>query len=477
MARESQGLQVLLIVFVMLTVVLGVTTYLYVKRADETTHAATAAKADQKKAEEATADKQKECDLLKQLIGMPERTIEEIKKQHDDDMATYGNARRPAADGTPSDTPLFDSNNLHYQRLLAGMFKTIEDRSAELVQSRATLADLQARFKTREDQKDEAMKRVSGDYKSMEDKIKQIGTDFVAVNTGTSAEVKVMVEKVTKVSTEAAEAQKEAEKEKKNARDVVAQKEKEIQDVIKAHPAAGEGGGTETPQGEITWVSDAQKMVWINRGQADGLPRQTKFTVYSADSSVGAKAVKKGQIEVMRIEGAHTAQCRILEDKLADPIMAGDKVFTYGWSPGQQDHFALAGVMNLDGDGRNQLNIVRGLITQNGGVIDCQLDEQGHKVGLVTPSTRFAVIGDPPEKNASPEFIKNNGEILRDVDRYQLRKLTLADFKQRMNYQKTSSVEHFGGASTSDVGRAASALKSNKAAASKAAPSEPKSDE
>jgi hypothetical protein len=87
------------------------------------------------------------------------------------------------------------------------------------------------------------------------------------------------------------------------------------------------------------------------------------------------------------------------------------------------------------------------------------------------------VIGDAPEKNASPEFIKNHGEILRDTERYQLRKLTLADFKQRMNYQKTSSVEHFGGASTSDVGRAASALKTNKAAPSKAAPSEPKSDE
>ena len=39
MARESQGLQVLLIVFVMLTVVLGVTTYLYCKRADEATKA------------------------------------------------------------------------------------------------------------------------------------------------------------------------------------------------------------------------------------------------------------------------------------------------------------------------------------------------------------------------------------------------------------------------------------------------------
>jgi len=112
---------------------------------------------------------------------MPERGVEEIKKQHDDDMATYGNARRPAAEGAASDTPLFDSANLHYQRLVAGMFKTIEDRSAELVQSRATLADLQARFKTREQEKENAIARFSGDYKTMEDKIKQIGTEFVAV--------------------------------------------------------------------------------------------------------------------------------------------------------------------------------------------------------------------------------------------------------------------------------------------------------
>ena len=51
MARESQGLQVLLIVFVMLTVVLGVTTYLYSKRADEATKAAAAAAASEKQAE------------------------------------------------------------------------------------------------------------------------------------------------------------------------------------------------------------------------------------------------------------------------------------------------------------------------------------------------------------------------------------------------------------------------------------------
>ncbi len=224
----------------------------------------------------------------------------------------------------------------------------------------------------------------------------------------------------------------------------------------------------DVPSGEITWVSLSNKMVWINRGRADALQRQTKFTVYSAESTNVAKAVKKGMVEVVSIDGDHSARARILEDKLADPILAGDKVFTPLWSPGQQNHFALTGIMNLDGDGRNQLNVVRGLIVQNGGEVDAWLDEQGHKQGRITADTRFVVIGDAPEKS-SPEFVKNHGDILRDAEHYQVHTMTLADFKQQMNYQKSSSVEHFAGSAlTTDVSQAALATKAGKAA--KAAP-------
>ena len=234
--------------------------------------------------------------------------------------------------------------------------------------------------------------------------------------------------------------------------------------------------GNGRPSGEITWVSLPNKMVWINRGRADALQRQTKFTVYSADSTDAAKAVKKGTVEVTRIEGDHMAQARILDDKLADPIMAGDKVFTPLWSPGQQNHFALTGIMNLDGDGRNQLSAVRGMINENGGAVDCELDEQGHKQGQITANTRYLVVGDAPDKS-SPEFMKNHDEILRDAERYQVRKMTLSDFKQQMNYQKSSSVEHFGGSATAgEISRAASAAKAGKAAP-KAAPTAPKSEE
>ena len=148
------------------------------------------------------------------------------------------------------------------------------------------------------------------------------------------------------------------------------------------------------------------------------------------------------------------AQARILDDKLADPIMAGDKVFTPLWSPGQQNHFALTGIMNLDGDGRNQLNVVRRLIDQNGGEVDCWLDERGHKQGQVTSNTRFIVKGDAPDKG-STETIKNHGDILRDAEHYQVHTITLPDFKQQMGYQKSSSVEHFGTSAPSvDAGKA-----------------------
>jgi len=472
MARESQGvLQVLVIIFVMLTVVLGVTTYLYNKRADEATKAVAAAVANEKQAQEKTAEKQKECDLLKTLIGFPERSPEEIKKQFDEDMLTYGNEKKLEAetDKPAAAKPLFDASTLFYSRLLAGMNKVIQDRSDELIRSRALVADLQTRFKNREAIKDEAIAALSSGYGKLDTQIKGIAETYSASTQTTAAESARNVKQVAGIKQESAVAIAKAADVEKAAKEAVQKNDTVVKALIEQRNKVEREEIDVPSSGEIVWVSLPNKMVWINRGRADALQRQTKFSVYSAESNNAAKAVKKGSVEVTRIEGDHSAQCRILDDKLADPIMAGDKVFTPLWSPGQQNHFALTGIMNLDGDGRNQLRIVRGLINENGGAVDCELDEQGHKRGQITANTRFIVIGDPPDKS-TPEVIKSHGEILRDAEHYQVRKMTLSDFKQQMGYQKSSSVEHFGngGSTSSGVGRASSAPKAG--SAPKAAP-------
>ncbi len=66
------------------------------------------------------------------------------------------------------------------------------------------------------------------------------------------------------------------------------------------------------PCGEIIWVSQPNRIVWINRGLRDNLTRLLQFQVFSGDTADIAKGVKKATIEVTQITGDHEAQTRIL---------------------------------------------------------------------------------------------------------------------------------------------------------------------
>ena len=71
-----------------------------------------------------------------------------------------------------------------------------------------------------------------------------------------------------------------------------------------------------------------------------------------------------------KLPDSHMAEARIVEDKYGDPIITGDVIYTPVWRPGQQRHFALAGIMDINGDNKSELDLVRRLITMNGGVVD-----------------------------------------------------------------------------------------------------------
>ena len=99
----------------------------------------------------------------------------------------------------------------------------------------------------------------------------------------------------------------------------------------------------ENPDGKITQVSQSQRLVWLNVGRADGLMRQTTFSVYDHKENGVASAKAKARIEVVEVSDEHMAEARILEDSAANPIMKGDIIHTPTWSPGQRIHFAMAG--------------------------------------------------------------------------------------------------------------------------------------
>ena len=92
-------------------------------------------------------------------------------------------------------------------------------------------------------------------------------------------------------------------------------------------------------------------------------------------------AAKKASIEVTQVLGDHLAEARVYDDKVADPIVPGDKIYTPLWTPGEKRHFALAGFMDVNGDGKNDIQAVKDMIAINGGVVDCYIDDKGKLVG------------------------------------------------------------------------------------------------
>ena len=128
-------------------------------------------------------------------------------------------------------------------------------------------------------------------------------------------------------------------------------------------------------------------MVWIDVGRADGLLRQTTFSVYDHDENGVSTATPKARIEVIAL-GDRLSEARILEDTPANPIISGDVIHTPAWSPGQRVHFALAMKMDINKDRIDDYEMIKNIIQMNGGVIDAELQAGWHAGWAILRSTR-----------------------------------------------------------------------------------------
>jgi hypothetical protein len=201
------------------------------------------------------------------------------------------------------------------------------------------------------------------------------------------------------------------------------------------------------PTGEVVSVDQKSGTVWINLGRADALKALQSFAVYSADITDLTKSKPKASIEVA-VLGQHMAEARITRDEIADPILPGDKIHTPLWKPGEKMHFALAGVMDVNGDGRSDLELVRHLISVNDGVVDAfQVDhgsEMGKVDGQMSLATRYLVLGEEPTEKTSPEFMNLRSKLISRAGELGVRSITLKDLLDRMGFQRQAHVVSFG---------------------------------
>jgi len=104
---------------------------------------------------------------------------------------------------------------------------------------------------------------------------------------------------------------------------------------------------------------------------------------------------------VVNVVNEHLSRTRItsVKDANRDPILEGDVLYNPSWNPTIQKHVALAGIMDLTGDGRDSLReFMRNLERQNI-IVDAWLDPKDASIKGkgITVRTDFLILGESQE--------------------------------------------------------------------------------
>jgi hypothetical protein len=419
-ARETQVLHIALIIFVGLTVVLFVVSFFVFRNYQESQEKWKGAVTKANAAEKDLRESIKDVDALKAKIGAANTdSITAIGEAFTKDMQKYAPAFPPEKQTYRNVIEYVNSQFLVADQGRVEVADQVKTLKAQLEQAAVDRAAAEKVLKDGKDQSDAALAEERSKFNK----------DRATLETEKAA----LAGQITKKDQQVAAAKDERTKDvaKLNAvnkrltviNEGLTSKEKE--DTL----------SSELPDGEVRWVDQRLRTVWINRGSDDKLPRQESFSVVDKDETNMSTAKKKAKLEVTRILDRHLAEARIVEDKYENPIMPGDLIFTPLWQPGEGTHFALAGFMDIDDDGVSDRQKIKDLILANGGIIDAEATDDGEVIGAVNGGTRYVITGDRPNDKAMEKALKAYGVIETQRKEYGIRTMSIRDLLDQMGYK------------------------------------------
>lgn len=410
-ATVVQSLSIALIVFVMLTFVLAVTTYLFF------TQKLAAERESQDKAVEMAAAKNEtrktetEADKLRLLLGFPEgKPVEEIETE-------VGEAfERDYAD--------YPEDSKAYVKLGEWLLQAVRDKDEAIKAGEIEKANLQK-------EKEEAIAAAAEKQKALEEQL-GIRTTTVEKLKQQFDEDRQKHEQLSNgLAEQQAEALKKAERLKmledeiakgepllppgvsarfkaqpsegrigmfyKELRDreaTIARQNTLLADLRVADKALQETVLAATPKddridgfdGRILSVNEADRSVLIDFGSTRGLRTGLVLKVYEPGDERPQAGSNKAVVEVVAVESAALARARIRSDSTRNPILAGDRVATSLWSPGQTFEAVIVGFVQLDDDAKGDQERLRELVERVGGRVE----------QLVSPATNMLVDAGSP---------------------------------------------------------------------------------
>ncbi len=434
-ARENQGLQIALIIFVMLTIMLSVTTFIFFRnfqfeqqKYKEEQAASTKLKGD---VQTLQADRAK---FVQYLGGYSANEKEAtITENLDKDMKA---AQALGVGNLPEEQRNYRKLVDSQQGIIRAKNSDMSKQAAELRDAKDTLAKKTKDFADERQKLETDKENAVKDYLAARDQIQKQLTDVRATEGELTAKNAANAKELENVKSQAQAKIGDLEKALTKTETHVTQLQTHLNEV------ETEFNVNATPQGKITWVNQRDSIVYIDLGSDDRLHKRVTFSVYdpittdvsahSPKNPAVTKAVSKGAIEVINLTGPHTAECRILRDSPSHPLLPGDIIFTPAWRPGQQDHFALVGTMDINGSGSDERQRLRDLIAMNGGIIDAEIGPDGKPIGKITLNTRYVVVGDLSSSGGKSS--DGSYKLLDEAKKLNVETITLTKFLDMIGY-------------------------------------------
>lgn len=424
-ARENQGLQIALIIFVVLTIALSATTFIFLRNYQEQQKRAQASQEDLTRSTAELTKLQGERDTAVQYIGFPreERDMTRITEAWTKDMEV---ARQYGIANLPDDQK-------NYRTLITSLQDVVRAKQAQLAKNEADLRDAVAAFDAKSKEYEDVKKALAAEKA-------QTVAGYDAERKRIADELANLTKSKNELMQQKEEKDKELERVKGELTTSIANLQKELDTLREQYKrkseqyqeVTGEFVVSSAPDGKVSWVNAREGIAYINLGSDDRLRKKLTFSVFDPNTSDVSKGSKKGSIEVVSITGPHMAECKILQSSTANPILPGDLIYTPVWRVGQQDHVALVGIMDINGDGDEDRERIHDLISAQGGIIDAEVDAEGKLHGAITLNTRYVIVG---EINAEKkEANDNHYKLLEDAKRFSVETIPLTKFVEMTGY-------------------------------------------
>ncbi len=398
------GYQVSVIFLSLIVVVLGTILYMEIKKNGESQKLRVASEELRKKVETALTKRDTEYEDLKKLSGNP---FEAHGLGEDNDTGKVHGA-------TLADIQKADVVEPTTKSAISKLLQLKVDLTSQLDKQRRDFETLQTSFLALDEQHKKTVALHDQARKKAED-------DLSGLVKTKDEEVRSKQKRIEELQDLVNDTQNELDTEKqahaKSVKDGKAEHDKlvkinekltdELQKLTKT--------SFDVADGQVRWVDNQNKLVWINLGEADNLRKRTTFSVYTKSHHGVARGSEdiKGAIEVTRIIDAHTAEARIIQDELYQPIAKGDPIYTPLWSPGRTESFSFVGVIDLDGDGKSDRQRLHELIAAAGASVDNEVDDDGKRIRYtkfpsafvehdenttgIDVNTKFLIIGKIPD--------------------------------------------------------------------------------